>query len=72
MPAVEEATLEDVNSCGMVEPPAGEFYVVMIYRMARRTNARTIMSRCNDKDMGLIFSDYLALIALYSALLYFS
>jgi len=52
---VEKASWKGIHSCGMAESLAREFYAAMIRRMVRRANARVIMARCDDKDIGFIF-----------------
>jgi hypothetical protein len=54
MIAVEETSWKGIHSCGMAESPAKEFYGAMIRRLSQRSDARVIMARYEDQDIGFI------------------
>ena len=53
--AVEHASWKGLNSCGMTESPIKEFYAAMTRRMLRHGDARIIMARYDEEDIGYIF-----------------
>lgn len=55
MLAVEQASWKGIGKCGMAEPPAEQFYAVMLQRLAAAKEARVIFATHEGKDIGFIF-----------------
>jgi CelD/BcsL family acetyltransferase involved in cellulose biosynthesis len=54
MIAVEETSWKGIHACGMAEPPAKALYGAMISRLSQYADARVIMARYEDEDIGFI------------------
>jgi hypothetical protein len=54
MIAVEETSWKGIHACGMAESPAKEFYSAMIRRLSQCADARVIMARYENEDIGFI------------------
>ncbi|MBQ3058938.1 MAG: GNAT family N-acetyltransferase [Desulfovibrio sp.] len=55
MLSVEHTSWKGLGQCGMAESPAREFYAAMISDLARNGEARIILARHEEKDIGFIF-----------------
>lgn len=55
MLAVEHTSWKGIGKCGMTEPPARQFYTVMLDRLSASKEARVIFAKHEDKDIGFIF-----------------
>ena len=55
MLAVEERSWKGIGQCGMAEPPARQFYEILLQRLAGRKAARIIFARHEGEDIGFIF-----------------
>ena len=55
MLAVEERSWKGLGHCGMNEAPARQFYELLIRRLAETGDARVILARHEDHDIGFIF-----------------
>lgn len=55
MLAVEQQSWKGINSCGMAEHPAREFYRTLLRRLARAQSARIMFARHDGRDIGFIF-----------------
>lgn len=54
--AVEERSWKGIERCGMAEPPAREFYRVLLRRLAKSGIGRVILARDGEgQDIGFIF-----------------
>jgi hypothetical protein len=52
---VEQRSWKGLNHCGMAEPPAIDFYKAMLRRLALTGDARVMLARAADEDIGFIF-----------------
>lgn len=59
MLAVEEKSWKGIDHCGMAEPPSREFYGALIAELSKSGNARVIIAKDEDKDIGFIFGSCL-------------
>jgi len=55
MLAVELSSWKGIGCCGMAEPPARQFYGIMLRRLSASGQGRVMFARREDKDIGFIF-----------------
>jgi hypothetical protein len=55
MISVELASWKGTGRCGMAEPPARQYYEIMLKRLALSKNARIILAQHDGNDIGFIF-----------------
>lgn len=55
MLAVEERSWKGIGRCGMAEPPARQFYGVLLRRLARSGAGRVAFARRDGDDIGFVF-----------------
>ena len=55
MIAVELKSWKGIGKCGMAEPPAREFYHVLLQQLAKKGSGHVIFARHEEMDIGFIF-----------------
>ena len=59
MLAIEEKSWKGIDHCGMAESPSREFYGKLITELSKSGNAKVIIAKDENKDIGFIFGSCL-------------